>query len=278
MSFLGKSIKTMEIGLHNSIVYKGNFILGFISSVINLIIQLVFWPVYYNSGADLSYASIDLITISGYNLKEMITYSVIIYFIQRIFSMMNISGVIKEDIMNGGLNIYLLRPVRYLWIKWLQSVSGQVLNFSFSILLLLVAYFFLDLFFVYPKSIVKIFVVIFFVSLACILSFLINSIIGLLSFWLLETRSLGVFFNMTISVLSGSIFPIDLVKNQFGNILKYLPFSYMAFIPVQIFLGKINETEIVKNMVICFVWIIILFFLLIRLWKKGIRKYAAFGG
>lgn len=278
MSFFKKSIKTIEIGLYNSIVYKNNFIMGFVSSVVNLIVQLVFWPVYYNSGADLTYVSIDSIIIAGYSLKEMMTYSVVIYLIQRAISLTSISNLIKEDIMSGELNIHLLRPIKYLWTKWLQSISKQALNLMLTIIFLFVIHISFNSFFVYPESIIKVFITLFFAGLACILSFLLNSIIGVLSFWLLETQSVGVLYNMMVSVLSGSLFPINLIKNQFGNIIKYLPFSYMAFIPAQIYLEKIDNMKIVNNIFICFFWVVMLLLLLIRLWNNGVRKYSAFGG
>lgn len=278
MRFLKKSIKTIEIGLYNSIVYKDNFIMGFVSSVANLIVQLVFWPIYYNSGANLTYVSIDSIMIAGYSLKEMMTYSVVIYIIQRTISLTSISNIIKEDIMSGELNIYLLRPMEYLWTKWLQSMSKQALNLVLTIIFLFVVHISFDSFFVYPESLIKVFITLFFVVLACILSFLLNSIIGVLAFWLLETQSLGVLYNMMVTVLSGSLFPINLIKNQFGNIIKCLPFSYMAFIPAQIYLEKIENMKIVNNILICLFWVVMLLFLLIRLWNNGIRKYSAFGG
>ena len=114
MSLLKKTIKTASIGLQNSIIYKNNFLLGFISGVFGLFVQLVFWPAFFNAGTDFSYATIDKTVIAGYYLNEIMTYSLLVYFIQRGTAMMNIGGPIKEDIMNGGLNIHLNRPNKYL--------------------------------------------------------------------------------------------------------------------------------------------------------------------
>lgn len=278
MSLFRKSIKTIEIGINNSVVYKNNFILGFMSSIVSLIIQMVFWPVYYNSGANMNYVSIEAVSIAGYSLREMMTYSLVIYFIQRILSMMNISGVIKSDIMNGGLNIHLIRPTKYLWTKWLELVSNQLLNLLLSIFLIGVVFIFFNSFFIYPQNTFQIATVLVFLILACVLSFLINSLVGILSFWLLETQSLGILINMTISMLSGSLFPIDLINEHLSLIIKYLPFSYMAFFPSQVFLGKVGINEIISNLLVCFSWIIGFIFIVYSLWKKGIRKYSAFGG
>ena len=98
------------------------------------------------------------------------------------------------------------------------------------------------------------------------------------SFWLLEIGAINNFFGMGIAILSGAIFPIDFINNNFGALLKYLPFSYLAFVPTQIYLGKFNTDDLILNIIICLFWILFLTFSATKLWKNGIRKYSAFGG
>lgn len=50
MSLLRKTLKTANIGLQNSFIYKKNFLLSFITGVFGLFVQLVFWPAFYNAG------------------------------------------------------------------------------------------------------------------------------------------------------------------------------------------------------------------------------------
>lgn len=278
MSVLSKTIKTAEVGLRKSMVYKYNFLLSFISGIFSLIVQLVFWPVYYNAGTDMSFSTIKTITISGYYLDEMMTYSIAIYIIQRGASMMDISNGIKRDIMNGELNKFLLRPIAYLWNKWVITISEQVISITYSVLVLVLVSVFFKNYLIWPKSIEQGLWVALFVVFSYLLSFLINGIIGVLSFWLLETHSLTVLMNMLISVLSGGIFPIDMLTNQIKLLLTYLPFSFMAFIPAQIYLGKMSGDTIRHDVVICVIWIMVLIFVLNTLWRKGIRRYSAFGG
>lgn len=278
MSLLSKTLKTADIGMQQSIIYKNNFLLGFLTGAFGLVVQLVFWPVFFNSGAELEYSSIENTVIAGYYVNEMMTYSILIYFIQRGTSMMNIGGAIKGDIMSGGLNIYLIRSVKYLWIKWVSSISGQIINFVLS----LGVYFGIALFFksflIFPGGQKQVFMVVLFIFFAYMLSFLINCILGMLSFWLLEIGALNSFISMGISILSGSIFPIDFISGNIGFILKYLPFSYLAFVPTQIYLGKLDADQLVPNVFICLFWIITLSIIAAQLWKKGLRKYSAFGG
>ena len=278
MSVLSKTLKTADIGMQQSIIYKNNFLLGFLTGAFGLVVQLVFWPVFFNSGAELAYSTIEDTVIAGYYVNEMMTYSILIYFIQRGTSMMNIGGAIKGDIMNGGLNVYLIRPVNYLWIKWVSSISGQIIYFILSLGVYLGITLFFRSFLVFPGGKKQIIMVVLFVLLAYVLSFLINCILGMLSFWLLEIGALNSFISMGISIFSGSIFPIDLISGNIGVLLKYLPFSYLAFVPTQIYLGKLDADQLLPNILICLFWIITLLIIACRLWENGLRRYSAFGG
>jgi ABC-2 type transport system permease protein len=278
MSLMSKTLKTAGIGLQHSIIYKNNFLLGFLTGVFGLVVQLVFWPVFFSSGTEFGYSTIENTAIAGYYLNDMMTYSILIYFIQRGTSMMNISGDIKGDIMSGGLNIHLIRPIKYLWMKWVTSISGQLIHFVLSLLVFFGISVFLKLFFVYPEDSAQMLMVVLFVFFAYILSFLINCILGMLSFWLLEIGALNAFISMGIAILSGAIFPIDFINNKIGVLLKYLPFSYLAFFPTQIYLGKIDVDNLIKNIFICLFWIVALTIIANKLWKNGIRRYSAFGG
>lgn len=278
MSLLSKTLKTAELGLQHSIIYKNNFLLGFITEALSLIVQLVFWPVFFSSGSNMDHATIEKTTIAGYYLNEMITYSLLVFFIKRGNSMMNIGGAIKNDIKTGSLNIHLIRPVKYILNKWVSSISGQLINFGLSLFVFCGVIMIFKSSIIIPASMTQCIMTIMFVFFSYIISFLIHCILGLTSFWLLEIGALSSFINMGISILSGSIFPIDMIEGNWGWIIKYLPFSYLAYFPTQIYLGKISADSLKENMIICCAWIVLLSLLANSLWKNGLRKYSAFGG
>jgi ABC-2 type transport system permease protein len=60
--------------------------------------------------------------------------------------------------------------------------------------------------------------------------------------------------------------------------LNWTPFPYLLFFPVSIYLGQINEEAIWRGLCIQGAWVLIFFLIAQAIWKRGIRKYAAFGG
>ena len=278
MKFLIKTARTAYVGLQTSLIYRMNFLLGFLSGFMTLAIQLIFWPSFYSAGTDFSYAVIKNTVIAGYNLREILTYSLLVYFIQRGNTMMNIGESIKQDIKNGELNLYLTRPTNYIWSKWVFAVSGQLVNLLISFVVLLAVLACIRIGFVLPADPKQMVYIILFVILAYMLSFFIHCIIGLLSFWILETSSVSMILNATISILSGAIFPLNYLDNSISALIKYLPFSYLAWFPAQVYLNKVSEEELLQNLLLCCCWILLLGVVLSKLWKRGLRRYAAFGG
>lgn len=278
MKILKKAKSTAYIGLQTSIIYKKNFFFGFLSGIMTLIVQLVFWPSFYNAGTDYSFATIKNTVIAGYYLNEIMTYSLVIYFIQRGNAIMDISTAIKQDIMSGNLNILLIRPISYLWSKWTFSVSGQFINMMLSFFVFSVILKFVRIGFVMPANKMMAAYTILFIIISYVLRFLINCIIGLLSFWILETSSISMIINATISILSGAIFPLNYLNNDITTVMQYLPFSYLAWFPAHVYLNKADKIQINQNLMICFFWIILLCVIVYKLWNNGVRRYAAYGG
>ena len=77
--------------------------------------------------------------------------------------------------------------------------------------------------------------------------------------------------------LSGGLFPLDILPLDFQKVLYFTPFPYLIFFPLQVFLGKVTGLALIKGILISFLWSIVLFYLMKRLWYKGLLVYRAEG-
>ena len=60
--------------------------------------------------------------------------------------------------------------------------------------------------------------------------------------------------------------------------ITILPFAYETFYPVMMLLGKLDGTEVVRVLLGQLAWILILTGVVTFGWKRGLRRYSAFGG
>ena len=64
----------------------------------------------------------------------------------------------------------------------------------------------------------------------------------------------------------------------FQAILRWLPFPYELFFPVQVFLERVQGAELWKGLTIQAGWVLVMFAVSQMMWKRGIRHYQAVGG
>jgi ABC-2 type transport system permease protein len=116
--------------------------------------------------------------------------------------------------------------------------------------------------------------------LAFVIGFLFESFIGLLSFWMLEVSSFS-FIVMTLNyVLSGHMFPLDIVPGFLGTVLRALPFQYLAYFPAHLYLhgSQWSNTQLLAALGEQAAWAIALFFVVRFTFRRGLYQYSAFGG
>jgi len=115
-------------------------------------------------------------------------------------------------------------------------------------------------------------------GLAFLIGFFFEASVGMVGFWFLEVTSI-LFIVMTLNFfISGHMLPLDLLPPFWAGVLKALPFHYMAYFPAAVFLGKIRGAELALFLLAEVVWVA--FFVVLSRWlyRRGLKRYSAFGG
>lgn len=87
-----------------------------------------------------------------------------------------------------------------------------------------------------------------------ILNFGIYFCIGILGLWLSEISRVFPAIGIILSVMSGSVFPLDILGESVNRILLFLPFKYLLQFPVDIITGKQLEYSLLFPLAIQFSW------------------------
>lgn len=266
---MGKYISCYVMGIQKALEYRFDFFVGYIGAVFPIFIQISMWTAIYsatNNGI-----------IFGYTFRQMILYTFFVGIIGRFLST-GFEYEMNEDIKNGGLNKFIVKPINYCIYRgscFLGERTAILSGFFVILCILMICFGFMGYFSVtIYKS------VIFFLSLllALLLNFGIYFCIGISGFWLTEVSRIYPALSIILTIVSGGIFPTDIFGNGFQQVFQYLPFKYMTQFPVDILTGKMYGNSAVTALGIQLLWVI--FFLLISsaLWQKGIKKYIAVGG
>ena len=106
----------------------------------------------------------------------------------------------------------------------------------------------------------------------------ISFALQMLAFWLINVWSIMTIKNVFINVLSGSMIPLWFMPEWMYGVLRFTPFSSIYFTPVQIYLGQLSLSEIIKGFGVQLVWILLFVFLGNVLWRQGQKKLVVQGG
>lgn len=212
-----------------------------------------------------------------YSQADLLTYTLISSLFGSaifIYSMASIANEIAE----GNLTNYLLRPINYFgfWIS--QSFAARVLTFGGGLLqLALLAWLFSDKAFAFQTNPFILFqtAVLFLGSLTLVQAF--DFVGGLFSFWTNRGHGMRWLIMILIQFLSGSYLPLDTLPGPLHHILAWTPFPSLLFVPLQSYLGRLTTIDWLQTVLVQWVWIAIIVFIVRLLWTRGLKTYGAYG-
>lgn len=258
-----------KISFAQEFAYKVNFIMWRVRNVIQVLIAYYLWSTVFANPQT---------TLFGYDQAKILTYVFAIILIRSlVFSARSVD--VPQEISEGSLTNYLVRPVAYFKYWFVRDFSSKALNFAFSIVeFILLALIFRPPIFIQSNFLLLV-LFLFTLVVANYLIFVVRFIVTSVTFWVPELAWGGQFLFMVIitEFLSGSIFPLDIFPAFWQTVFYYTPFPYLIFFPLQVYLGKIALAEIVRGMVISIFWSLGLTYILKAVWQKGLRLYDAVG-
>lgn len=253
-----------KLELQREMQYRFNFFISIFSNGFILVFFFYFWIKIYSEGNK----------IGGYDLKALLTY----YFLVTIWTFLffrDTGWMISDEVREGKVNSFLLKPFSYIFNHLAKYFGGLVNGLVSYIPILTVFFIFLKKFLVCPNNWNQwIFFVLSFI-LAAFLYFLISYNLGLTSFWLGMIQSLVYGAQIIGEFLGGKYLPMDLFPNWLLKISNFLPFRYMIYEPISIFLNKAQFNWL--SLIVPLMWIVILSITACVVWKRGIRVYEAYG-
>ena len=114
--------------------------------------------------------------------------------------------------------------------------------------------------------------------LTALLQFFVSYTMAMLAFWLLEISTFIFILFAFEYVASGHLFPLDLLPAALQHVLFFTPFPSMLYTPIAIYMGKIADADLLRSLIVQAGWVWIGYVLARFAWRRGIKKYAAFGG
>ncbi len=266
---INKYLSIFKISFQQEFVYRLNFIMWRFRNVMQIFLIFFLWSSVFSDPTRI---------VFGYDRGKILTYVFGILLLRAIvFSSRTVD--VTGEIASGDLTNYLLKPINYFRYWFTRDLSSKALNLSFAIVestllfLILKPPFFLQtdptIIFFFASSLV----------MAVLIYFSLLFLTSMITFWAPSSGwpAQFLFIAIVTEFLSGAVFPLDVMPVLFQKVIHFLPFQYLLFFPLQIYLGKVNFSTMLSGVVIALVWTLILLIVVNWVWKKGVKNYAAEG-
>lgn len=261
-----KAVSLIKAGFKEAMAYRFHFYVTLITSPLQLLIYYFLWKsVFSYSGQEI---------IKGFTFESMISYYAINMII-AFFTWSNVDEWLESGIRYGELMNTLLKPFKFIYMYFFNELGINAL----AIILEMIPFFLMAIFFFGVKIAPLFYLITFLISicLALILNFFISYLVGMTAFWFNRISGIRRVKRAVVVFLSGGMIPLTFFPLIFQKIFAYLPFQYIRFIPINIYLGSYDYFKTLILIGIQIFWILILYLIAELIWYKAFRKFAGAG-
>lgn len=265
---MSKYLQVVKATFQEYFVYRLSFLLWRFRSLVFTASLLFFWLAVYGHNQE----------ILGYQKSQMLTYLLGVVLLESIV-LASRTADLAGQIRSGEISKLLIKPIGLFEFLLAKDFVDKSLNLTFVLFEVIFIIKLLPIPLYLQKNIFLLVLFLLHVFISLALSFFLSIVINALAFWTEEVWStrwlLGVILQ---NFLAGVIFPIDVLPNWLTKIILLTPFPYLIFSPLKIWLGQMTTPAVFKSISISLFWLVTLFFLMKFMWRKGIRRYGAYGG
>jgi ABC-type uncharacterized transport system permease subunit len=214
-------------------------------------------------------------TVDGVELRELIAFITLAQFQVWVMSPL-IAEYIQERVYEGTIALDLARPVPLLGQLLAHQLGATASYLPFVLLAVPLAFVLGGC--VPPASWLVGLLYLFSLALGYLVSVLLSMLIGLASFWTVQTWGIIDIYSYTNQFFTGALVPLWFFPPWLRQVADLLPFQAQAFIPLSIYVGQIPADEIPTALSIQLGWVVVLFALVWVVWQRAMRRVVIQGG
>jgi ABC-2 type transport system permease protein len=264
-----KYLSVLSIGFQDTFVYRWNFLLRALFGIVPLIGTVFIWRAIFDSrGA----------SIAGYDFAEMVFYFLMTILVDTLVTPTEDEWRIAAEIRDGQISALLIKPLDHLAYRLSLFVSYRALYSAITLPIVALIFWWFREYLRLPEHALTWPIFALSVAMAAGIQFFIAYSLAMLAFWILEISTIVFILYSFEYFLSGNIFPLDILPAWLQGFVKWSPFTYELFFPIQVYLERVQGAELIQGLAVQAGWLVALYLLARTLFRCGVRKYQAVGG
>lgn len=265
-AFFRRNLGFFNLAVTSNLEYRLNFLMdSVVQPVITSLVEMVLWmAIFKGAGAT---------KIGGFGQDAYLAYALWATFIARITVNWMYEFRMIEEIDQGSINSVLTRPLTF-YEYYLSQLLGYkavttMVSIIFPILILLI--------FNLPTQWERIPGALLLIFYYLIFVYGMSFCISCLAFFFNKVHSLTVTKNLALWLLTGELFPLDLMPPFWQKLFLSLPFSCGVYVPVGYITGRVGSDVLLQGFYTTTIGLAVVSILGWLLWRKGMKVYAGTG-
>ncbi|MES3036348.1 MAG: ABC-2 family transporter protein [Bdellovibrionota bacterium] len=250
----------------SNLEYRINFIVdALIQPCITTVVEIVLWmAIFRGAGTDM---------IGGFTREYYLAYALWATFVARISTSWLYEFRMIEEVEQGTINSLLVRPLSFYEYYLSQMLGYKFVTTIFSLWIPIVVGIYLDL----PVHLDRLPIIFLLIGYYLFLVHSMSFLISTFAFYLNKVNYFTSTKNLALWLLTGELFPIDLMPEAWRDFVLSLPFVSGVYLPIGYLTGRIGFGVFIQGFQTVTLGLIIVNVMGYLLWAQGLKKYSGTG-
>lgn len=261
-----KMLACARLAALQQLEYRFNFVAdAVIQPLIVSLVEITIWLAFFASSGQT--------TLVGFSREYYLAYALWASFISRISTSWMQEAMMIEEVESGSVNSVLVRPITFFEYHFGQLMGYKALTASVSLFAPIAVCAIFDL----PVELSRLPLAMALVFYYLVLVHIFSIAMASLGFFFTRIHHLTVAKNITLWMLTGEFFPLDIAPEPFKSFLIAMPFSSATFRPVGYLTGRLPISTITDGFFSVTCGILVAAPLAFVMWNAGRRRYSGTG-
>jgi ABC-2 type transport system permease protein len=254
----------LRVGLASAVAYRAEFLVWMLATTMPLVMLAVMSAMAREA------------PVGHFDQHAFVAYYLVTLIVRQMTGAW-VAWEMTQEIKEGTLGLRLLRPIHPLASYTAESLAAMpmraLLALPVTIGVLVVTA---------GKDIThdpaNVFIFVAALAGAWLLNFAVSAIIGTLGLYLESSLQVWELWMGGFMLLSGYLIPLSLFPAWLEKTAHVLPFAYLQAFPVETLTGIRDRHAALVGLGIQLGWAAIAWLVLSILWRRGLKRFAAYGG
>ena len=255
-----------KVHMKEQLTWRADVVFNMLFTIVKILFAYLLWGIIFQGKS----------MIGQFTFHGMLSYYIVSSFLSQLEMSSGISWEIHDRIRQGSFSKYMVIPVSVQAYFVFMEIGVVGFYFLFALIAAVVWKFAFRIRFQFTNDPLIMVIAVVMAVLGLLFMVQLSFLLGIMT---LKYQGIGTFLmikNNLMELVTGTIVPLALFPAGVVNVMKYLPFYYVTYLPSMLLTGHC-EQEALKGLGIMTAWCVGIQAVIRATWKKYIKKYDGVG-